>query len=393
MYQSNKLNFSIKDANHIAQTIQQYDSQGCHRTGTEVDQLSAFWLVESIQQLGIKAKLEPFPINRIDPAQAYIQIGQHRLEGLPLFDGTFTNADGIKGKLGLFGSDADLLVIPITPQANTPEYQKLQTCRRSGKYQAIIAITHSIRPGLAPLNALSFTSPFGVPVLQVSTADVNWLKDAAQQGKDATLVTQVQRNEVNAFNIIATLKGTSTLAPLVIMTPRSGWWHCASERGGGLACWLSVMAALSKQRLARDVIFLATSGHELGGIGLESFLAQQPTLAKKAKVWLHFGANIGAAFGKRCGLFASSSELLKMAIGLMNQVGAAPDDCYLPNTMPYGEATLIHRQKGAYISLLGANQLFHHPEDRFPDAVDVVQVTRIATAFANLSLMFAEKED
>lgn len=391
MYQSHIFNSLTSRVQYITEIIKQYDSQGFHRTGTKVDQLSAFWLVQHIQQLGIEAKLEPFSLSRIDPVLTYIQIGQRRLEGLPLFDSTFTDADGIQGKLGLAGSDGNLLVMPITPQANTPKYQQLQACRGSGGYQGIIAITHSTPPGLAPLNALDFTSPFGPPVLQVSTVEANCLEEAAKLGQAATLVTQVQRTETKAFNVIATLKGVdSSLAPLVVMTPRSGWWHCASERGGGLACWLSVMAALSVQRLARDVIFVATSGHELGGIGLQSFLRQQPMLAKKAKVWLHFGANIGAAFGKRCGLFASNTEFAEMAAGLMDKAGAAPDDCYLPNILPYGEAVLIHHLGGAYISLVGVNQLFHHPKDRFSEAVDIMQVTRFATAFANLSLMFAE---
>lgn len=391
MDKTNTLNLKTANSKYIAKIIQQYDSQGFHRTATKVDQLSAFWLVQHIKKLGIEAQLQPFSLSRIDPVQAYIQIGQRRLEGLPLFDATFTDANGIQGKLGLAGSDGNLLVMPITPQANTPKYQELQTCRRSGKYQGIIAITHSIFPGLAPLNALEFTSPFGPAVLQVSTEEGRWLENAAQQGQVGTLVNQVQRTEAEAFNVIATLKGTdSTLAPVVIMTPRSGWWHCASERGGGLACWLSVLAALSVRRLARDVIFIATSGHELGGIGLEYFLGQQPMLAKKAKVWLHFGANLGAAFGKRCGLFASNREFAEIAAGWLEKAGAAPDDCYLPNSLPYGEALLIQRLGGAYISLLGANQLFHHPKDRFSEAVDIMQVTRFATAFTNLSLMFAK---
>jgi len=27
-------------------------------------------------------------------------------------------------------------------------------------------------------------------------------------------------------------------APRWVLAQRSGWWHCAGERGGGLACWL-----------------------------------------------------------------------------------------------------------------------------------------------------------
>ena len=47
------------------------------------------------------------------------------------------------------------------------------------------------------------------------------------------------------------------------MTPRSGWYSCASERGGGIACWLELMRTLNG-RAPRDVLFVASSGHELG---------------------------------------------------------------------------------------------------------------------------------
>src|ERR1700680_3485817 len=47
------------------------------------------------------------------------------------------------------------------------------------------------------------------------------------------------------------------LPPLVIMTPRSGWYRCASERGGGLACWLELTSILSQSTPARDVVFVS----------------------------------------------------------------------------------------------------------------------------------------
>jgi hypothetical protein len=388
--QSKVFNLSTICKKRIAEIIQQYDIQGFHRTGTDVSRVSAFWLAQRIQQYGVEAILEPFPLSRIVPIQAYLQIGQHRVAGLPLFDGTFTNSDGIQGKLGLVGTDADIVVMQVTPQANTPQYQEFLECRRSGRYKGIIAIASGSYPGLTPLNAWDFTAPFGPPVLQVDSEAATWLEDSAQDGQEAVLVTQVQRDEVEDFNVIVTLKGTNPqLAPLVVLTPRSGWWHCAAERGGGLACWLSLVEVLSGQELARDVIFVATSGHELGAIGLEFFLKQHPDLVKMAKVWLHFGANIGAAFGMRCGLFASSTEFATVAARLMSEAGAAPDDCYLPSSLPYGEAVLVHRQGGSYFSLLGANGLFHHVEDRFPAAVDVALVTRLAIAFTNLALAFA----
>jgi hypothetical protein len=389
---STALNQSSNRTKYIAEIIEEYDSQGFHRTGTVVDRVSALWLVGRIQQLGLEAVLEKFPLSRVDPVQAYIQIGERRVEGVPMFDGTFTDVSGVQGKLGFLGTEADIGLKQISPlSTDTAKDEEFQAARISGRYKAIIAITKGGQPGLTLVNAPNFTSPFGVPVLQVSSEEAGWLEEAAKQGKNAVLVAQVRRTDADALNVTTIIKGReSNLAPLIVMTPRSGWWNCAAERGGGLACWLEVMTALSVNKPARDLVFLASSGHELGGMGLKFFLAQRPNLVKTAKVWLHFGANIGAADGKGSFLYASSEELEKIAVTAMSQTGAAPDQSFPATNKPQGEALKIQQNGGQYISLLGKNNLFHHPKDRWPVAVDVDQVTRFAQAFSNLAITLAQ---
>ena len=153
------------------------------------------------------------------------------------------------------------------------------------------------------------------------------------------------------------------------------------------------MATLSAKKPMRDVVFIATSGHELGELGLKSFLRQQSSLVKTARVWLHFGANIGAAVGRGTSLFTATEDFQKMTVAAMRQTGALPDERLPVGSTPLGEALLIHQRGGRYISLLGGNNVFHHPEDRWPTAVDVDKVTRFATAFCNLATILAEERD
>jgi hypothetical protein len=40
----------------------------------------------------------------------------------------------------------------------------------------------------------------------------------------------------------------------------------------------------------------------------------------------------------------------------------------------------VHRTGGRYVTLVGSNPLFHLPQDRWPQAVEVEIVTRIAAA-------------
>ena len=48
--------------------------------------------------------------------------------------------------------------------------------------------------------------------------------------------------------------------------------------------------------------------------------------------------------------------------------------------VPNGETRDIHLAGGRYLTLVGTNDLFHLPQDRWPHAVDLAAVTRIAAA-------------
>jgi hypothetical protein len=211
-----------------------------------------------------------------------------------------------------------------------------------------------------------------------------------RQGMKVRLTAHVRRVAAQAFNIVAVIAGTDrNLAPLVVMTPRSGWWACASERGGGLACWLEIMRAMRDVRPVRDVLFVASSGHELGHLGLDAFIARRPDLVPQAKAWLHLGANIGAAHGPGNILQASDGDLESMMVDAMGAAGLAIDRRHPRGVEPLGEARNIHRGGGRFISIIGKNDLFHNPDDLGPDVVDLAIIERFAHAFAAVATSLA----
>lgn len=371
-----------------ARLIQAYDSQGIHRTGAPGDKKSAVWLVAQAKDCGVKAALESFALNRVDPLHCRVECGGRRLEGLPIFDASFTTAQGVRGRLGAFGSKAEIGLLELPPNADSdPEYEKK---RRGAAHRALIFVTKGALPGLSPINASKFTAAYGAPILQVSSEHGDWLKQQAQANAEAVLVAHVKRTPTQALNVTATIKGADAQrAPLVVMTPRSGWWQCASERGGGLVCWIEVMRALAKNRPARDVHFIASSGHELGHLGLDAFLERCPQLVQEARAWIHFGANIGAAQKHTNRLHASSDELENLAVAAMTQAGLQVHNRVKRGSAPLGEAGNIHQGGGRYVSLLGTNALFHHPNDRWPQAVDVAAVARYVTAFTAVAVTLA----
>lgn len=373
----------------VADAIRTYHWQGVHRTATDVDNESGQWLAGEASRAGAEVAPRRFFIDRVNLHACSVEAGGTRREGLPFFDGTFTAAEGIRGRLGSPDSGSPIALVTLDGAGISSEGAALADLRRRPGLQAIVAITRGGQPGLCPSNAVSFTKPYGVPVVQVSSTTEEWLTGLARDGADLRVVAHTTRTHAPADNVVASVRGRRPeLPPVVVMTPRSGWWQCASERGGGIACWLEIMRVVSEVRPDRTVRFIASSGHELGHVGLDAFLHEEPSLIASAAAWMHLGANIGAAGGEMR-VQASSDELEAAAVTAVERAGGRFSVRVPRGRVPGGEARNIHVGGGRYVSLLGSNPNFHNPLDLWPYTVDLDAVVRFATATAELALLLA----
>jgi len=364
----------------LSRIIDEYARQGFHRTGTTVDRVSGDWLCEQVRQTGLAPAREPFSLSRVDPVTNVLIAADRRIEGVPLFDSAFTDRGGIRGRLGALQGDREIGLAETAP--NAAAAGPLGDVRRTNRHRAIVCVTGGQRPGLCPSNADFFSRPFGPPVLQVSSDERSWLTERARLGVDVQLICHVARTTATAVNVTATIKGVDPLLPpLVISTPRSGWYWCASERGGGIACWLEAMRALRHVRPARDVVFVAFSGHELGSLGIHAFADRRPAVISKAAAWIHFGANIGAATDPGNRLAASDDDLDSLASRAMAAAGLSVDQRIPRGGIPGGEAEVVHHGGGRYVAVTGRNALFHNLADRGPHAVNTSVIARFSTAF------------
>jgi hypothetical protein len=371
----------------VAKVVREYDAQGIHRTATDVDEASAHWLANQLQGNGVETKLESFPIHRIDLDETFLDIDGRRIGGVPLFDAGFTESAGISGRLGAVGSNAEIGLFEASPQDGTDRPGPLRQAL-DGSHKAVVIVTRGGRPGLSLINASRFLTPSGVPALQVSSVEADWLRERTVAGGPARLVASSTRRPAQAFNVVGTIRGSDpAAAPLVVMTPRSGWWACAGERGGGIAAWLETARSVVSSKPVRDVNFLASSGHELGQIGLDAYLENRAALAGQAKLWLHYGANIGA--GRQIRLQSADADAQSLGTSALSGQGLTASQIVPPGTAPGGEAGTIFHRHGRYLSLQGDNPLFHNPADRWPEAVDVILATRQALAFASLATQLA----
>jgi hypothetical protein len=136
----------------------------CPLTATAVDEQSAAWLIAQVKQAGLTPAREPFEIERVDVNQAALVAENRRVPGIPLFDGGFTDENGVRGRLGPLGSTAEIGLADLVP--NQADGGALGEARRKNQHHAIVCVTRGGRPGLSPSNADEFLQPFGPPVFR-----------------------------------------------------------------------------------------------------------------------------------------------------------------------------------------------------------------------------------
>lgn len=373
----------------IADVFRMYHLLGSHRTATEPDNETAEWLAGEVSKRGAECTPRQFALDRVVLRAAFLEAGPARREGLPFFDGGFTTAEGLRGRIGLSGSGAPIVLVTLDQAAIGSEGRSIAALRRDPAVRGIVAITEGGMPGLCPSNAIDFLKPYGAPVLQMSSTAKEWVTALAAAGSEVRLVAHAERTKAQATNILAAVRGRRPeLPPVVVMTPRSGWYQSVAERGGGLACWLETLQAVAEAKPERTVRFVASSGHELGHLGLEMFLHDEPALIKGAAAWVHLGANIGAQDG-RTRLQSSADDIEGVALAAMQASGARIDARVPRGTVPGGEARNIHVGGGRYVSLLGSSPYFHNPFDLWPQAVDLSAVMNYAAATTELTLRLA----
>jgi hypothetical protein len=332
--------------------------------------------------------IEEFALDRLDPVECFVEFGARQIAAVPVFDAPSTDTQGISGRLGPIGSDAEIGVAELSPRAvYTGEFERI---RRDSPHRALVVICAGDRPGMGLLNAEQFRNPYGPPAVHVASTDRPAVFEAIAQRRPARLVSAARRTRANAFNVVVMLTGTQRgRPPVVVMTPRSSWWQSTAERGGGIVCWFESLRALIVAPPACDVVFTANSGHELGHLGLDDFIARRPGWDRPpgegGATWIHYGANLGA-MGGELSVVSPEADLRELAQTELALCGRPPDALAPKSLVPSGETRDIHRAGGRYLTLVGTNPFFHLPQDRWPHAVDADAVARIAAAMARLSL-------
>ena len=367
----------MADVESIRADLESWDAISDHRTGSPGDTATSEWLADEVVKAGFEPTIDAFAFPRWVLKDCSIETDGQRIEGVPLFDGGTTSAEGIEAPLTELAANDGIGVGALSPRT----LGRSTDVRRSDRSGAVaIAAMDAAIPGLALQNAPSFTRPFGPPVLQIATEHGPWMDEHAKANSAARLTVAVEKRTAIASNVQVIVPGRDrSLPPLVVMTPKSAWWVCTAERGGGIAIWLAALRHLRDAPPERDVIFTANTGHELGHTGLEHFLGEQPNLVADSHAWFHLGANF-FTHGGTFRLQVSDADIEALADKALEQAGAVADFKLAPGNRPGGEAENVFDRGGRYVSFIGSNPWFHHPDDRWPTTIDLDKADRLTNA-------------
>lgn len=385
------MNQSVRE--QIAEDIQGWDAITDHRTGTDGDRQTSVWLADLVTAAGAEPTIDSFDFDRRIPRDCAILIDDQRIEGVPLFDCPGTGPQGVVARAAPIDSSSGIGVGPFGPNGAHPGNRAFAEARRDNTLDGIVVYCEAQVDGLSLLNADSYTEPFGPPVLQVASDHRDALTSAVENAATCTLVVDLDTEPTTATNVQARIKGAdATLPPLVIMTPKSAWWTCTAERGGGIAIWLGCLRHFAANQPKRDVIFTANTGHELGHVGLDRFIGANEALVGQAHAWLHLGANF-ATKDSAVRFQASDDALMSLGTEVLGSHGVPPQSTTPVGTRAFGEARNIFDGNGRYISFLGSNRWFHHPDDRWPATVDVERTALLHAAIAQIAQQLASGSD
>ena len=376
--------------------VKAYSTLGEHRTGTAGDAATTAWLEKALKAAGYSVERQGFDYPVFELAHAGLKLGGREIAGFPYWTPATTPAGGLSVPLSLAPAPGKILVVSLPPGSggglNAPPPKPIGDGAASGAV-AVVAITENPLGELSALNRAAKAKPWPVPVLLVAGREGAALKAAAEAGQRATLRLEGRTDTRTAHNIVA--RRARPGKHLVVSTPKSGWFHCAGERGSGVAIWLGLARRLAGSD--HNVTLVATSGHEFDGYGGHIFTETLAPKPADTKLWLHIGANVAAYdFGlqdskivRRAGpradrLLACSDALMAFAAkAFAGQPGyEKPFD--IDQRKPPGEVALF--QSLGYAPLIGmvAGHPLHHTPRDLADVTDGKMLEAVARGLWDL---------
>ena len=288
--------------------VQRYDSFGPHRYGSPGAERALDWIAEELERAGLKVSSQRFALPRqYDLEAATLTVGNEMRQVVPQWwipegQATFALTAPIASDSGPASDSFVRLTLPFDRGAYLTDQHVAALDKVFARRPAAVLLTidHPSRE-IFTYNVDQESAPWSVPVILVAPKDLPLLDRAQQAGRPVSVSVQgTWRRAVPGRNVVGRLdRGKGRW--LAISTPVTSWFTSSCERGPGIAGFLA-MARLAQTRWPDvDLVFVATSGHEIGHGGMEHFLHDGAPTPDATLTWAHFGASLACFAWRRDG--------------------------------------------------------------------------------------------
>jgi hypothetical protein len=273
--------------------VKTYAGFGAHRTGTAGDTSVTAWLERELGAAGYAIERQGFDYPVFHLASAGLQLGDRSIEAFPVWTPL---AGEVAGPLSATPRPGGIVLMRFPYGTGAPleasavYRQPIEAAIRAGA-AGVVVVTENPLGEFVAYNALPNAPAWPAPVVGVAGRESPDLLAAAQTGVALRLRIVGATHTGRAENVIARRPGPGK--PLVISTPKSGWFTCAGERGSGIAIWLGLARRLAA-RSDRNLVLVAASGHEFDGYGGRLFAEHLAPKPADARGWVHIGANVAS---------------------------------------------------------------------------------------------------
>lgn len=356
----------------LFQLVETYARFGHHRTGALTEQRVTLWLTQELHARQAVLSEEPFEYTH------YQSTVSDSATGMPLdaellaycWSGECEVSRPLVASLDAQSSEEEIL----------ERIESLHSKAQRENYDSVLVSTESQAGGLCGINR-AFEPRFKIPVILISPSDLDKL-----QNSSLTLRCSASIDTRPSSNLRARFSHRSTDTPMVVTTPLTGWFHCAGERGTGLALAMEVAAMLST---TGPVDLLLARGHELGYIGGYNMKANN---RYSPRFVLHLGsciANINGQLDCRYHAPALIKERLHQALEPLSHMPLKQQE---PNDADqwFGEAKCWASDEYPMLSIAGTSPLFHTQADLPYAATSPELLEKALGAITNATTVMAE---
>lgn len=288
----------------VADDLARYIRFGRKASGGRGDDAAGVWMEAELRAAGYAVSRQRFDVPCFDTATATLATAANSAAVLPQAIVVPTGVRGVRGRLvravpGQPAAVGDAIALVDLPSGRwssalaKPIRATVASAFAAGARAAVV-VTNGPSGLAVALNAPGDTALFPGPVASLAPRDAAPFLAAATSGDVGTLTVVGEGGRRPAFNLIGRLdRGRGRW--LIVTTPRSGWFTCAGERGGGVAAWLGLARWAVAALPEHDLAFVCTSGHEYEYLGAEVMM-RSGALPRpdRTPLWLHLGANVAA---------------------------------------------------------------------------------------------------